>query len=227
MKPFELSASILSCDFARMGDDVQAVIDAGVDRIHMDVMDQHYVPNLTMGPMFCQALRDHGIAAPIDVHLMVEPVDLMIDAFGAAGATTIVFHPEASRHVDRSLGRIHELGCQAGLALNPATPIHQLDHVMHHCDVVLLMSVNPGFGGQSFMPTAIGKASSLRAWLHSAGFDAVIEMDGGIKVDNIAQIAGAGVTRFVSGSGIFQTSDYRSTVSAMRAALSELAPASM
>lgn len=220
MQKYELSASILSADFARLGEEVEAVLAAGVDRIHFDVMDQHYVPNLTMGPMFCQALRKHGITAPIDVHLMVEPVDALIENFAEAGASLICFHPEASKHVDRSLRRIRELGCKAGLALNPATSLSVLEHVADLCDVVLLMSVNPGFGGQSFIEATLDKAKALKGYLKQRQLNAVIEIDGGIKAGNIGCVADAGVTRFVSGSGIFSGGDYVQAVSAMRSALS-------
>ena len=211
-----IAPSILSADFARLGEDTQAVLDAGADWVHFDVMDNHYVPNLTFGPMICSALREYGITAPIDVHLMVEPVDALIEQFAKAGASTITFHPEASRHVDRSLALIRELGCKPGLVLNPATPLSVLDHVLDQLDLVLLMSVNPGFGGQSFIPYVLDKVRAVRGRIDSLGRDIRLEIDGGVKVDNIAEVAAAGADTFVAGSAIFGSDDYAETIAAMR-----------
>jgi ribulose-phosphate 3-epimerase len=211
-----IAPSILSADFARLGDEVRAVLDAGADIVHFDVMDNHYVPNLTIGPLVCEALRKAGIEAPIDVHLMVRPVDRIVPDFAQAGATWITFHPEASEHVDRTIGLIRECGCRPGLVLNPATPVNWLDHVLDKIDMVLLMSVNPGFGGQSFIPSALPKIARVRELIDRSGRDIRLEVDGGVKVDNIEAVAAAGADTFVAGSAIFGSRDYRSTISAMR-----------
>ena len=212
-----IAPSILSADFARLGQDVEDVLAAGADWVHFDVMDNHYVPNLTFGPMICKALRKHGIEAPIDVHLMVEPVDELVPQFADAGATLISFHPEASRHVDRTIQLIREQGCQAGLVLNPSTPLGQLHWTLDRLDLVLLMSVNPGFGGQSFIPHVLDKLRAVREMIDASGRDVRLEIDGGVKVDNIGEIAAAGADTFVAGSAIFGSGDYRATISRMKA----------
>jgi len=211
-----IAPSILSADFARLGDDVQAVLDAGAEIVHFDVMDNHFVPNLTIGPLICEALRNYGIEAPIDVHLMVEPVDSIIPDFAKAGASYITFHPEASRHIDRSLALIREEGCKAGLVFNPATPLDCLNYVMDKIDMVLLMSVNPGFGGQKFIPSALDKLREARKIIDDSGRDIRLEIDGGVKVDNIGEIAAAGADTFVAGSAIFGSDDYATTIAAMK-----------
>jgi ribulose-phosphate 3-epimerase len=211
-----IAPSILSADFARLGEEVRAVLEAGADLIHFDVMDNHYVPNLTIGPLVCEALRKSGIEAPIDVHLMVKPVDRIVPDFAKAGATWITFHPEASEHVHRTIGLIREQGCRPGLVLNPATPLDWLDHVLGDIDMVLLMSVNPGFGGQSFIRSALPKITSVRERIERSGREIRLEVDGGIKVDNVAAVAAAGADTFVAGSAIFGAADYRATIAAMR-----------
>ena len=216
-----IEPSILSADFARLGEEVSAVLSAGADIVHFDVMDNHYVPNLTIGPLVCKALRDYGIQAPIDVHLMVEPVDDMIQMFAQQGASYISFHPEASKHVDRSLQLIKENGCLAGLALNPATPLSVLDYVMDKLDFILLMSVNPGFGGQSFIPAIFEKIAQVKQRITASGRDIRIEVDGGVKINNIAQVAAAGADMFVAGSAIFNSDDYAEAIQAMRAELNQ------
>ena len=212
-----IAPSILSADFARLGEDVQAVLDAGADIVHFDVMDNHFVPNLTIGPLLCEALCKHGIDAPIDVHLMVEPVDRIIPDFAAAGASYITFHPEASRHVDRSLALVRDQGCKAGLVFNPATPLTCLEYVIDKVDMVLIMSVNPGFGGQKFIPSALAKLREARSIIDKSGREIRLEIDGGVKVDNIGEIAAAGADTFVAGSAIFGSNDYAATISAMKA----------
>jgi len=216
MSKFIISPSILSADFARLEQDTQAVLDAGADWIHFDVMDNNYVPNLTIGPMICQSLREYGITAPIDVHLMVKPVDRIIPDFAKAGASIITFHPEASEHIDRTLGLIKESGCKAGLVLNPATPINILEHVMDKLDMILLMSVNPGFGGQKFIAQTLKKTQLVRRLIDQSGHDIRLEIDGGVKIDNIKQIRQAGADTFVAGSAIFNTPNYKTTIDAMR-----------
>ncbi len=222
MKPDLIAPSILSADFARLGQEVDDVLAAGADIVHFDVMDNHYVPNLTIGPLVCEALRKHGVTADIDVHLMVKPVDRIIPDFAAAGATYITFHPEASEHIDRSLQLIRGAGCKSGLVFNPATPLDYLDYVLDKVDMILLMSVNPGFGGQSFIPATLDKLRKARRIIDDSGLDIRLEIDGGVKVDNIREIAEAGADTFVAGSAIFNTEDYAATIAAMR---SELAAA--
>jgi ribulose-phosphate 3-epimerase len=219
MPEYLIAPSILSADFARLGAEVDSVLEAGADWVHFDVMDNHYVPNLTIGPMVCKSLRDYGVTAPIDVHLMVEPVDDLIRMFADAGASYISFHPEASRHVDRSLQLIRDLGCHAGLVLNPAASLAVVEHVLDKLDLLLLMSVNPGFGGQKFIPNTLNKLSQARELLDSFDNDIRLEVDGGVGVDNIAEIAAAGADTFVAGSAIFGSSSYAKTISAMRKAI--------
>jgi ribulose-phosphate 3-epimerase len=214
-----IAPSILSADFARLGEDTRAALQAGGDWVHFDVMDNHYVPNLTMGPMVLKALRKYGIDAPIDVHLMIKPVDRIVPDFAEAGASLISFHPEAVEHVDRTLGLIHECGCQAGLVFNPATPLDYLDYVMDKLDLILIMSVNPGFGGQSFIPAALEKLRRARRIIDDSGRDIRLEVDGGVKADNIADIAAAGADTFVAGSAIFGAGDYKAEIDAMRRAI--------
>jgi ribulose-phosphate 3-epimerase len=215
MKPI-IAPSILSANFAKLGEEVDAVLAAGADWVHFDVMDNHYVPNLTIGPLVCEALRKHGVTAPIDVHLMVKPVDRIIPDFAKAGASLISFHPEASEHIDRTIGLIKEHGCQAGLVLNPATPLNVLDHVLDKLDLVLIMSVNPGFGGQSFIPQALDKIRLVRERIRNAGRLIRLEVDGGIKIENIGAVAEAGADAFVAGSAIFGAADYADTIRRMR-----------
>lgn len=216
-----IAPSILSADFARLGEDVTAVLDAGADIVHFDVMDNHFVPNLTIGPLLCAALRKHGVEAPIDVHLMVEPVDRIIPDFAKAGASYITFHPEASKHVDRSLALIRDEGCKAGLVFNPATPLSCLEHVIDKIDMVLIMSVNPGFGGQKFIASALDKLREARALIDASGREIRLEIDGGVKVDNIGEIAAAGADTFVAGSAIFGSDDYAATIAAMKAEINK------
>jgi len=220
-KDYRIAPSLLSADFARLGEEVEQVIAAGADLLHFDVMDNHYVPNLTVGPLVCAAIRPLT-RAPIDVHLMVKPVDRIVPDFAKAGANIISFHPEASEHVDRTIALIHELGCKAGLVFNPATPLDHLDHVIDRLDLVLIMSVNPGFGGQAFIPQALKKLAAARARIAASGRDIWLEVDGGVKVENIAEIARAGADTFVAGSAIFGTRDYKATVRAMRAELARV-----
>ena len=217
-----IAPSILSADFAKLGEEVDSVLSAGADIVHFDVMDNHYVPNLTIGPLVCEALRNHGVAAPIDVHLMVKPVDRIIPDFASAGASYITFHPEASEHIDRTINVIKESGCKAGLVFNPATPLHHLDHVIDQLDMVLLMSVNPGFGGQSFIPQTLEKLTAVRKLIDSKGLHTRLEIDGGVKIDNIREIASAGADTFVAGSAIFNTANYKSTIDKMRSELEKV-----
>jgi len=219
MNDILIAPSILSADFACLGEEVRAVLEAGADIVHFDVMDNHYVPNLTIGPMVCKALRDYGIEAPIDVHLMVSPVDSLIGEFADAGATWITFHPEASDHVDRSLQLIRDKGCKSGLVFNPGTPLNWLDYVLDKVDMVLIMSVNPGFGGQKFIPAALRKLAEARRIIEQSGLDIRLEIDGGVKVDNIGEIAKAGADTFVAGSAIFGSPDYADTIRRMREAV--------
>ena len=221
MADYKIAPSILSADFARLGDEVTHVLESGADIVHVDVMDNHYVPNLTIGPLVCEALRNHGVTADIDVHLMVKPVDRIIPDFAKAGATYITFHPEGSEHIDRSLSLVHEHGCKSGLVFNPATPLDYLKHVIDKVDMILLMSVNPGFGGQSFIPEALVKLREARKIIDDSGRDIRLEIDGGVKVDNIGEIAAAGADTFVAGSAIFGADDYKTTIDAMRAEIAK------
>ena len=214
-----IAPSILSADFAKLGEEVDNVLVAGADIVHFDVMDNHYVPNLTIGPLVCEALRNHGVTAPIDVHLMVKPVDRIIPDFASAGASYITFHPEASDHVDRTIGLIKESGCKAGLVFNPATPLHYLEHTIEQLDMVLLMSVNPGFGGQSFIPHTLEKLKTVRKLIDAHGLATRLEIDGGVKINNIKEIASAGADTFVAGSAIFNTENYKATIDKMRSEL--------
>lgn len=216
-----IAPSILAANFAKLGEEVDNVLRSGADIVHFDVMDNHYVPNLTIGPLVCDALRSHGVTAPIDVHLMVKPVDLIIPDFAKAGASYITFHPEASEHIDRTIGLIKESGCKVGLVFNPATPLHYLQHVLDKLDMVLLMSVNPGFGGQSFIPETLNKTRIVRKMIDDSGLDIRLEIDGGVKIDNIREIANAGADTFVAGSAIFSTPDYKATIDLMRAELAK------
>ncbi len=221
MADYLIAPSILSADFARLGEEVDNVLAAGADVVHFDVMDNHYVPNLTIGPMVCKALRNYGITAPIDVHLMVKPVDRIIGDFIEAGATYITFHPEASEHIDRSLAMIKEGGCKAGLVFNPATPLHHVEHVLDKLDMILLMSVNPGFGGQKFIPRTLDKLREARKIIDDSGLDIRLEIDGGVGVPNIREIAQAGADTFVAGSAIFGKDDYKAVIDSMRAELAQ------
>ena len=214
-----IAPSILSANFAKLGEEVDAVLAAGADIVHFDVMDNHYVPNLTIGPLVCDALRSHGVTAPIDVHLMVKPVDRIIPDFAKAGASYITFHPEASEHIDRTIGLIKDNGCKVGLVFNPATTLNYLDHVINQLDMVLLMSVNPGFGGQSFIPASLQKLSEVRKMIDDRGLHTRLEIDGGVKINNIQEISAAGADTFVAGSAIFNTENYKSTIDEMRAEL--------
>lgn len=218
-QPNFIAPSILSADFAKLGEEVDNVLASGADIVHFDVMDNHYVPNLTIGPLVCDALRNHGVTAPIDVHLMVKPVDRIIPDFAKAGASYITFHPEASEHIDRTVALIKEQGCKAGLVFNPATPLHYLDHVIDQLDMVLLMSVNPGFSGQSFIPSSLEKLRVVRKMIDDKNLNTRLEIDGGVKTDNIRDIASAGADTFVAGSAIFNTDNYKSTIDTMRSEL--------
>ena len=218
-QPNFIAPSILSADFAKLGEEVDNVLASGAEIVHFDVMDNHYVPNLTIGPLVCDALRSHGVTAPIDVHLMVKPVDRIIPDFAKAGASYITFHPEASEHIDRTVALIKEQGCKAGLVFNPATPLHYLDHVIDQLDMVLLMSVNPGFGGQSFIPYSLEKLRVVRKMIDDKNLNTRLEIDGGVKTDNIRDIASAGADTFVAGSAIFNTDNYKSTIDTMRSEL--------
>ena len=222
-RALRIAPSLLSADFARLGEEVRAVVDAGADLVHLDVMDNHYVPNLTVGPLVCNAIKPHA-RVPIDVHLMVKPVDRIVPDFAQAGATYISFHPEASEHIDRTIGLIHDHGCKAGLVFNPATPLDYLDYTLEKLDLVLIMSVNPGFGGQKFIPTALRKLREARERIDASGRNVRLEIDGGVKVDNIERIAAAGADTFVAGSAIFGRPDYRATIAAMRDALARAEP---
>jgi ribulose-phosphate 3-epimerase len=222
MKNFLIAPSILAADFARLGEEVETVLDAGADIVHFDVMDNHYVPNLTIGPMVCKALRDHGVTAPIDVHLMVQPVDDLIRMFADAGASYITFHPEASQHVDRSLQLVRDLGCKAGLVLNPATGLDAIDWVLDKMDMLLLMSVNPGFGGQKFIPSTLDKLKQARKIIDDSGLDIRLQVDGGVGVGNIREVAAAGADTFVAGSAIFSQPDYKQVIDKMRSELSKV-----
>ncbi|WP_133478220.1 ribulose-phosphate 3-epimerase [Cognatilysobacter segetis] len=221
MQPTVIAPSILSANFAKLGEEVDHVLKAGADWVHFDVMDNHYVPNLTIGPLVCEALRKHGVTAPIDVHLMVEPVDRIVPDFAKAGASMITFHPEASRHVHRTVQLIKSHGCQAGIVLNPATPVDVLDYVLSEIDMVLLMSVNPGFGGQAFIPSALDKLRRVHSMIDASGRDVRLEIDGGVKADNIAEIAAAGADTFVAGSAIFNAPDYADVIGRMKAAVAD------